>query len=403
VAAVSGVTRRCIVLVTPYPPSTTGFHGSARVVTGLIDEMVRRHDVVVVHPAVNGAVDTDIAARCRAVVAYGPTDPDDRRHRVRDGWGLLRGHNLRSTGLQPRKLAEAVRAATATHRPDVVQAEGADVGSALATVSPAAARRVLSVYEAAGAQIADVGTARRLIAQADAWAGRRTERRALGHADAAVVYSDADRRRIAAAGPPSLVVETVPLGWHVPARPADPAGDDPPSVVFVGSFIHPPNVDAAVHLVADILPRLRTQVPAVVVTIVGACPPDAVRRLDGDGVCVTGTVADVAPYLDQASVVVAPLRHGGGARVKVLEALAAGKAVVTTSIGAQGVAAPSSAMAVADGDAPFAEAVARLLRDRSARIGQARRARAWAEANMSWAAMVDRLEDLYDRIGHTAG
>jgi glycosyltransferase involved in cell wall biosynthesis len=395
-------TRRCILLVTPYPPSTGGLHGSARVVTGITRELTRRHDVVVVHPAAAGLVDPDTAGHCRAVVAYGPRSGRTPR-RLRDGAALMFGRNLRSSGLRPRLLAEAVMTVLRQYEPDVVQVEGTDMGSSLSVVPSGRAHRVVSVYEAAAAQLPNPDGRQSLVLRADAWAGRRTERRALRHCDAAVVFSDRDRGRIAAAGPPRLRVATVPLGWEPPTRVAEPAGQEPPIVTFVGNFIHPPNVDAAQHLVHDILPRLRVEVPDVSVVIVGAEPPESVRCLAGGGVEVTGTVPDVGPYLERSAVVVAPVRHGGGTRVKVIEALAAGKAVVTTSIGAEGVHAPQDVLTVADGPTAVAAAVANLLRDRAARTDQARRAGEWAASNLSWAATVDRLEELYAALDAIAG
>jgi glycosyltransferase involved in cell wall biosynthesis len=233
----------------------------------------------------------------------------------------------------------------------------------------------------------------------DAGAARREERRVLSHADAAVVFTERDRQLVTGAAPVGTEVVTIPLGWDVPTRAADPHGGDPPTLLFVGNFNHPPNVAAAVTVVREILPRVRASHPEVVAEIVGASPPPEVLSLAGRGVRVTGPVPTVSPHLDQAAVVLAPLTIGGGVRIKVLEALAAGKAVVASSRAVEGVTArPGEALVVADGVAEMAAAVVHLLENRSARLGVASRARTWAVRELSWSSMADRYEQLYARL-----
>ncbi|MDQ3849493.1 MAG: glycosyltransferase, partial [Actinomycetota bacterium] len=121
--------------------------------------------------------------------------------------------------------------------------------------------------------------------------------------------------------------------------------------------------------------------------------------LAGPGVRVTGAVASVEPHLERATVVVAPITIGGGMRVKVLEALAAGKAVVASPRAAEGVTARAGEeIVVADGDRETADAVLALLDDPRARRRMGIRARQWAVRELSWAAMADRYEELYARV-----
>src|SRR5207253_10840240 len=127
--------------------------------------------------------------------------------------------------------------------------------------------------------------------------------------------------------------------------------------------------DGIVYFVEAIFPRIRRAVPDVSLTVVGRNPGPRVRRLaTHPGVRVTGTVSDVRPYVARAAVCVVPLRVGGGTRLKIFESLAMGKAVVSTSVGAEGLPLVAGEHFLrADDPSDFAHAVVRLLRDRDLR------------------------------------
>jgi glycosyltransferase involved in cell wall biosynthesis len=152
------------------------------------------------------------------------------------------------------------------------------------------------------------------------------------------------------------------------------------------------------------MPVIRARRAGVRLTIVGSHPPREVRALARDNVVVTGRVPAVEPYLEQAAVVVAPVRMGGGMRLKVLQAMALGKAVVTTSIGAEGLAvgADRPPLAIADETAGFAGAVTRLLADEAERRVLGQSARAFVAANHSWSAYAERLEAMYSCLTVTS-
>jgi glycosyltransferase involved in cell wall biosynthesis len=173
----------------------------------------------------------------------------------------------------------------------------------------------------------------------------------------------------------------------------------PPHVTLLANFAYAPNVDAALHFCADILPRLRAAVDDVHVWLVGNAPPPEILALGEDRVTVTGYVHDVVPYLDDADVVVCPLRIGGGIKVKVIEALRRGKAIVSTSIGAQGLPPDArQALVVADDPRHFAGAAAALLNDRLHRRRLERRAVAAARSLPTWDEAANRLESVYDEL-----
>jgi glycosyltransferase involved in cell wall biosynthesis len=134
-------------------------------------------------------------------------------------------------------------------------------------------------------------------------------------------------------------------------------------VVFVGSMDWMPNQDGVRFFLDEVWPRIRDRRPGATFHVVGRNPPAALRRRSGmDGVEVVGTVPDVRPHLEKAAVVVVPILVGGGTRLKIYEAMAMGKAVVSTTIGAEGlVYTPGEHLLVADAPAAFAEAVVTLL------------------------------------------
>jgi glycosyltransferase involved in cell wall biosynthesis len=155
-----------------------------------------------------------------------------------------------------------------------------------------------------------------------------------------------------------------------------------------------PNADGVQFFCREILPIIRRAEPEVTFTIVGRSPTPAVRRLcEERGVEVTGRVEDIRPYLARSAVYVVPLRIGGGTRLKIFEAMSSGRAVVSTSIGAEGLPTENGRhLLVADTPGAFAEAVVRLLRDVPARQTIEREARALVTDRYDWAAAAGHLE-----------
>lgn len=264
-------------------------------------------------------------------------------------------------------------------------------------------RQRAAVAPTADARAEHAAEARRTAAwESAAWAAAT--------ACATVTEEDAAVMRAAR---PDLRVEVVPDGADLldagPTEPA-PRDGDRPVVAYVGNFAYEPNVDAARHLVLDVLPAVRAAGADPVVWLVGNAPGAEVSALgDGDAaVLVTGAVPDVRPYLAAADVVAVPLRVGGGVKVKVLEALAAGKAVVTTPVGAQGLrsAVDAGALVVAEGAGDLGEAVAGLLADGARRRAVERAAARAARRLPTWDDAARCLLDAYAGVvaaGRPAG
>ena len=173
-----------------------------------------------------------------------------------------------------------------------------------------------------------------------------------------------------------------------------------PSILFVGNFAYEPNIDAALYFSTDIFPLIVKDVPNVKLFLVGNAPPPEICSLRSNNqIEVTGQVTSLVPFYKHANVVVCPLRIGGGVKVKVLEALGFGKAIVSTSVGAQGLDLSTyRAVAVADEVADFAENVVRLLVHDEERHTQEREAVAYASTLPSWDQVSASFMQLYEQM-----
>ncbi|HWY57532.1 MAG TPA: glycosyltransferase family 4 protein [Terriglobales bacterium] len=190
------------------------------------------------------------------------------------------------------------------------------------------------------------------------------ERIALKHFHHIIAVSEHDRKQMLAMDP-SCTITVVPTGVDTHKfTVAPPSTTDPPRIVFSGSMDWEPNIDAVEYFCQRIWPGVLETFPNAIFQIVGRNPHGKVLRLASKSVLVTGTVPSVAEYLRDASMVVVPLRIGGGTRLKIFEAMAMGKAVVATSIGAEGLEVQSGRDLMLADDAPaFTHAVLLLLRD----------------------------------------
>jgi glycosyltransferase involved in cell wall biosynthesis len=223
---------------------------------------------------------------------------------------------------------------------------------------------------------------------------RRCEYRACRRARATIAVSDADRDRLHEGAPDATIV-SIPTGVDVEYFRPRGTPQIPGRLVFSGSMDWYPNEDAMTHFVNVILPIIRRTIPHVSLTIVGRNPSPAVQALTRhEGVQVTGTVEDVRPYLDEAEVYVVPLRVGGGTRLKIFEALAMGKAVASTTIGAEGLdLASDQQIALADDPDAFAQRVIGLLRDAAWRSALGDEGRRLVETRYSWDVIARAFEN----------
>lgn len=184
-----------------------------------------------------------------------------------------------------------------------------------------------------------------------------------------VAVSEHDRSLMSRWVDPSRIT-VVPTGVDLSQfhPSSDPPSGDRPVVAFVGAMDWEPNIDAAEYFCSEIWPKVLDRVPRAVFRLVGRNPDRRVKRLACDSVEVTGRVPSVIDHLWQSTVVVVPLRIGGGTRLKIYEAMAAGRAVVSTTVGAEGLDVKHGEdLLLADDPNTFADQVARLLTDQKMR------------------------------------
>ena len=401
-----------VLVLAPFPPDPAAANGGARALAESLARIAERHRVALLHlhePGESG-VPPRLAERLELVLPVARPGPRaSALARTADLAGRtlseLRGIPAWVRQCHRAAFAREVQAVAGRFAPQVVEAVMAPMAQYFACV-PRGCARVLIDYDPQAAAALDRWRERRragrgVLAGLDWRAWRGWETPAVRTADAAVVLTEADRQRLQAPAETPVFVSPLPL--EIPARPLDPAGTESPSVLFVGNFTHQPNAEGARALLQQVLPAVRRQVPDVRAWIVGPEPPDDVVAAAADGVAVTGRVPDVVPFLERASVVVAPIWSGGGMRVKVLEALSAGKAVVATPLAAAGLGLVAGEQILLGEHAPdIAQAVSSLLLDPTERVALAMRARAWAEARAAGDSWLARHEAVWRQAARGA-
>lgn len=202
---------------------------------------------------------------------------------------------------------------------------------------------------------------------------------------------------------PDLDIAVVPHGVDVEHFAYSNPRDGEQNIVFVGNYLHYPNVDAVLYFCQEIWPRVKVLCPESKFVIVGQAPPSQIQKLADDGsIRVTGRVEDVTPYIRKAQVFICPVRLGGGFRGKILEAMAVGRPIVSTSLGSEGIPGKSGEnIMIADDPQEFAMAIERLLKDRELydRIRQA--GRKLVEEKYDWAKGVAVLEGILEDMMKT--
>ncbi len=230
----------------------------------------------------------------------------------------------------------------------------------------------------------------------------RLEQRYLEQADAVLTVSDTDRETFAKLVPRNKIT-TVQTGVDVEYFRPVPGKEQPDVMVFTGSMDWMPNEDGILYFVAEVLPLIRREISSAQLVIVGRSPSTRVRELAAHDshIRVTGTVDDIRPYMDQAAVYVVPLRIGGGTRIKIFEAMAEGKPVVSTTLGAEGLPVTHEQnIIIADKPSDFAARVVTLLRDASKRHALGDAARKLVEENYSWKSVARQFAEVLARVAH---
>src|SRR5919202_716315 len=404
--------RLRLLVAAPFPPNVDGAHGGSRVIAQFLARMAERHDVALVCLRHRRDPEVDPLLRSRLALVEEVERPDWSSTSIRRLTGGLRtrlrlfaGTPLWACEVDVPAYRERLRAVLAEWQPDIVKIEYSVMGTYLRDLEGAGAPIVLVEPDPASHAALDlqrVSRRKRLLRRLDVLAWKQFEPNVLHRVDAAVVYTARDARLLSAHTPKG-VLSQIPFGTDFLERfsSADGAAGSG-DVLFFGSFVHFPNVDAARRLKDAIFPRVRARHPRSFLYIVGENPPSELAASPDGQVVVTGRVPDLGPYIARAGVVAVPIRLGSGMRVKVLEALAAGKPGVASRLAVEGLGVVDGGqLLTAETDDEFAERISLLLGDDELRAQLGAHARAWAERNLGWSETLDRFDELYTRLLET--
>jgi polysaccharide biosynthesis protein PslH len=402
-----------ILFVTPFLPSPPRFGGQRRL-DGLMRGLAQKHEVDVLSFNRTDEWEHSSLAEtrkfCREVVTMSNLDLVDTREKrtmqLRSLASLHSFEHLLAAGRND--FQQALDGMLARTRYDVVQVEFVWM-TAFRFAKPAGAAPLLILdehnveYDILKRTAGTAAGLSRHIYNALNWRKlAREEHAAWCRFDGVTLTSRRDEELVRR-DTPSARTAVVPNGVDLTEFSVAAGTGEADSLLYFGAINYFPNQDAVIHFIDHVFPRIRQRRPLAKFRIVGPGAPESVLSRQGNGVEVVGMVDAVAPYIEQASAVVVPLRIGGGTRLKIVEALAKGKPVISSRLGAEGLdVVHDEHLLLADEPADFADQVERVLSnsDLAARLGAS--GRRLMEDRYSWQSIVLGLEQFYETARRAA-
>ena len=404
--------RLNILYVSQMPASPPRFGAQARL-HGLMTQLAQRHDLTAVM-LVDDEFDIEecrlaMQAYCREVLLIpNPYGRDGLAKRLLQLRSMASTRSFERLRVVVPAMQQALDKVLRARRFDIVNLEFTFLGHCDLRQAPPGERIPPLVVDShnidydLARQYARAGGSllHRLYAEANWRKLRREELGTYRNADGVYLCSVADERRLLDQIPgvrTMVIPNAADVDFYKPRR-TDPPPDGR-TVVFFGLLSYKPNIDGAIHFIQEIWPRIVDANPQARCKIIGGSPPPQLLALAGPRVEFTGFVPDLRPHLAAAAAVVVPLRLGGGTRLKIVEAMAMGKAIVSTKLGAEGIeAVPGRDLLIEDQPEAFANAVNQLLAEPglAARIGNS--ARQLSEARYAWSGAAQALESFYRQI-----
>ena len=388
-----------ILVVTPglsYPPSD----GFSMRVAGLLQELALRHRVTVL---MYDQAEGDSAALRDIGVDIRLIPRGNGRPGLWKWLSLITLRSFRSRYYESASMQRAIRDVLTSEPFDVVQVESTELWAFDVRVPGSRHIVVLDAHNVFSELLKRLterqeGLLNRVYWEVETAKFVREERRYWARVDGCVLTSEREAAVVRTSpGVRAATVVSNAVDLHHFWRSTGPV--DPREIVFTGLMSYLPNQDAVAYFAREILPLILRDRPDVMFTVVGKEAPASLLALAGPNIRFTGRVADTRPYLSRAAAVVVPLRAGSGTRLKILEALAMGKGIVSTSIGSEGLDVTSGRdLLVADDPEAFAQAVVRLVDhpDEAAELG--RRGRELVERSYGWPAAALVLEQFYTQL-----
>jgi glycosyltransferase involved in cell wall biosynthesis len=243
--------------------------------------------------------------------------------------------------------------------------------------------------------------AKRIVAHRTAHLLASVELKALASCDAHTVVSQREREKLIGRCP-SAVIKVIPNGVDTASFHGENQILPRTSLLFVGSMDYHANEEAVLAFFHEVWPKLSSDLPELEFVIAGRNPSAAVKAISSDRVKVTGTVDDIRPYYARAAAVVVPLKVGGGTRLKILEAMAAGVPVVSTRLGAEGLEVQDRKnILLADAPADLHKALRLVLSDQPLGASLSAAGRELVQSKYDWTELGNKLGALYSEIcGH---
>jgi glycosyltransferase involved in cell wall biosynthesis len=392
-----------VLFATPYLPVPPDFGGARRMYelirgtgreyqTGTLSLVGPTDDRVAAEPEIGSIVPIPVSFSARMAA--------DRLRRTAQLRSLASAHSFQFRLYHRRSFQAALDRLVRTNQADLVQFEFSQMGSYRVRPGTPTILDVHNIEYDVLRQISRTGTAaRRLFNLIEYRKFRREEIDAWSRASCCIATSTLDAAVIEQQiGRP---VPVIPNGVDLEFFRRAPLSEATPGqIVFVGAIRYRPNAEAAMYFVERIFPLIRQELPETTFAIVGADPPASVRELDRvPGVTVAGTVPDVRPWLSAAQIVVVPLLNGGGTRLKILEAFASGRPVVSTHAGAEGIEVRDDAeLLIADDPATFAHAVIQLGHREELRSRLTNAAYDLVRQRYQWSAITAELRTVQARL-----
>lgn len=392
-----------VLFATPYLPIPPNF-GGARRMYELIRSTETAHDVRTLSlsgPAEEcTASESEIGLIQRVPVGFTARTATDRQRRSLQLRSLVSARSSQNRLYHDQRFQQALDRIIQCDEIHLVQFEFSQMGSYHVPPGTPTILDVHNIEYDLVRQISRSGsTLRRIFNLIEYRKFRREEIDAWRRASCCIATSALDARTIKQQT--GSHVEVIPNGVDLDFFKRTPiAAATPGLIVFVGAMRYRPNAEGAKFFVERVFPLVEREMPGATVAIVGADPAPAVRELGQiPGVTVTGTVDDVRPWLMAAQIIVVPLLHGGGTRLKILESFASGRPVVSTRTGAEGIAArDGSEIVIADEPSDFARAVVQLGTDEERRSRQANAAFELVREKYQWSTIGDALRAVQSHV-----
>lgn len=392
--------RLKILHITYESPFFPGGSGGQTRQFNLLRNLAEQHDIDYVGPATNGAVLNILQQLFRTIMIpeenFFLRQAGSLAKRVNRGYPSCVLHHEKLKVL----LMTQVRNALKREKYDIVNVEHTNIAHWLAPIKTTAkkilvAHNVKTVMWERYLKQSSETTRNKLYRDYKKLMGYEKEN--LNCYDGIIAMSETDKGYLHKLCGDELPVHVIPNGVDCEYFAPIHAERDGTTLVFTGTMNHPPNDEGIQYFCKKIFPRILGKNPHVKLLIVGSSPSRKVQALaDGNSIKVTGFVPDTRPYLASADVIIVPLLTGSGTRLKILEAMAMGKAVVSTPLGAEGIACTHGEnILLADTPEEFSDRVLGLLGNRSRAESIGLKARVLACAGYSWKDLSQKLEDVY--------